>query len=149
MAYVLSPGLQYQVDTAFSGFDAREEAQTLSFPNLSPETPVLMRPRVPVHTDVMLPLPSVVTPPRPPRMPPPSWQQQKCVAHWMMRMVDRDSCVSYYASELAAEQPHASTSAHDIEKMCDRAAKRFTVDDATRLCTSLGEAHAAFWDSWS
>ena len=66
--------------------------------------------------------------------------QADCVAKWMVRMTEPESCVSYFAGVAAP-----SCSAADLLDACTITSTRFTKRDAQMLCTNLQDAHQAFW----
>ena len=68
--------------------------------------------------------------------------KQTCVNKWMKKMADGNGCISYF-SNVASD----NCSAAEIKAACELASRHFTVDDATRLCDGLQEAHQEFWMS--
>jgi hypothetical protein len=66
---------------------------------------------------------------------------QECVQRWMVKMGSPKACTKYMAG-VASD----SCSVEDLRWACDITSQDFTMEDAGRLCTLLGEAHNQFWN---
>lgn len=71
---------------------------------------------------------------------------QKCVINTMRKMADKDMCIKYMSGIANAnEKVMDKCSIHNLNEICEKNKKDFSIEDAKKLCSIKNEASKNFW----